>query len=170
MGIPKGSSMVPRLSVMPPRVISEFWGIWKFSGPSKSNGPFEAGDMVRVSSSTRLGIAYNPCSCSPTYNVALKKLAKFFYKCHSELIYFCSNGFLRGKITLSLLAQFILECIQWTSFFWQIQIQTIEYGPNNTIWIKMKEFIMILFSFTPCSMKFHAILVPEVILAKNLIT
>ena len=38
-------------------------------------------------------------------------------------------------------AQSIQECIQWTSFFGQMQIQTIDYGLNDTIRTKKKEVI-----------------------------
>ena len=33
-----------------------------------------------------------------------------------------------------------------------MQIQMIEYGLNDTIWIKKKEFILILCAFTPSDM------------------
>ena len=56
-------------------------------------------------------------------------------------------------------------------FLWQTQIQTIEYGLNDTIQIKKKQVILILYSFAPSApsdMNFQTILMPKVILAKFL--
>ena len=54
---------------------------------------------------------------------------------------------------------FILECIQGTSFLWQTQIQTIEYGPDDTIRIKSKEVVILIpYSYAPSDMNFQRIL------------
>ena len=47
-----------------------------------------------------------------------------------------------------------------------MQIRTIKYGLYDMIRLKNKEFIMILYSFTPNDMNVQTILMPRVILAK----
>ena len=47
------------------------------------------------------------------------------------------------------------------------QMQTTKYGLYDMIWLKRKEFILILY-FTPSDMNFQTILMSQVILAKIL--
>ena len=65
-------------------------------------------------------------------------------------------------------AQFIQECIQGTSFLWQTQTQTIEYGLNDMIQINKNAVMLTLCSFTPSDLNFQTILMPKVNLAKKL--
>ena len=51
---------------------------------------------------------------------------------------------------------------------WQTQIQMIKYGFNDTKRVKKKQAIWILYSFI-YDMNFQTILMPKVILAKNLL-
>ena len=44
------------------------------------------------------------------------------------------------------------------------------HGLNDTKVTKKEQVTLILYSFTPSKMKFQAILMPEVILAKNFVT
>ena len=52
------------------------------------------------------------------------------------------------------------------AFLWQNQIQTIEYGLNDKIWIK--KWKKLFYSFQPSYKNFRAILMPKMILAKFL--
>ena len=54
-GIPRGSTFKPRFPEMTSMLISE--GTAKFWGPSSNSGPLVLGDIVKVCSSTREGIA-----------------------------------------------------------------------------------------------------------------
>ena len=54
------------------------------------------------------------------------------------------------------------------TFLWQTQIQTIEYGLNDTKRITKNQVTLILYSSTPFDMIFQTILMPKVIFANFL--
>ena len=57
---------------------------------------------------------------------------------------------------------------KWAIFLRQTQIQTINYGLNDTKRIKKKQVILILYSFAHSDMNFQTVLLPKVILAKQI--
>ena len=76
-----------------------------------------------------------------------------------------------GKVVLSILIEHNLfkNVSNWVTFLWEMQIQTIKYGLNDTKMIKKKEFTLKLYSFTISSdMNFLTIVMPKIIFAKSL--
>ena len=60
-----------------------------------------------------------------------------------------------SKLNLMLEHTYFKNGSSGPAFFWQTQIQTIEYGLNDAMRIKKKELILMIYSLTPSDINFH---------------